>query len=68
MESWLNSSVKDRESALISRRHGVHRRFLQWFTEIDVLLDLRWVSQGICIFLKDVKPLGVYDVEHEIAI
>ena len=29
VESWLISSVKDRESALISRRYGVHRPFLQ---------------------------------------
>ena len=33
------------------------------FTEIDVPLDLRWVSHGIWIFVKDVKSLVVYDVE-----
>ena len=29
VESWLMSSVKDRESALISRQHGLHGAFLE---------------------------------------
>ena len=33
-------------------------------TEIDVPIDLRWVSQGISGF-KDVKTLVLYDVESE---
>ena len=37
------------------------------FTEIDVLLDLRWgVSRNLWIFVKDVKSL-VYDVERGMA-
>ena len=29
VESWLTSSVEDRDSALISRQYGVHGAFLQ---------------------------------------
>ena len=47
MERWLTFSFKDRESALISRRYGVPGFSSCCFTEIDVPIDLRWVSQGI---------------------
>ena len=47
MESWLTSSVKDMESALILTRYGVHGAFLELPTEINIHIDLRRVSQGI---------------------
>ena len=47
MERWLTSSFEDRESALISRRYGVPGFFILLFTDIDVPIDLRWVSEGI---------------------
>ena len=47
MESWLTSSVKDRESALILIQYGVMEPTSSCCTEIDVPLDLKWVSQGI---------------------
>ena len=38
-------------------------------TEINIHTDLRLVSQGIfVVFLKDVKRLVLYDVEHGIGI
>ena len=68
MESWLTSSVKDTESALILGPYGVHGAFLE-------LLDLNkysyrletGVSGNLCSFLKEVKTLVLYDVEHGIA-
>ena len=33
-------------------------------TEINIHIVLRLVSQGISSFLKEVKPLVLYDVEH----
>ena len=36
-------------------------------TDINIHIDLRRVSQGICRLLKEVKPLGPYAVEHGIA-
>ena len=36
------------------------------YTEINIHIDLRRVSQGLCSFLKEVKPLVLYDVEHGI--
>ena len=36
-------------------------------TDINIHIDLRQVSQGICRFLKEVKPLLLYAVEHGIA-
>ena len=68
MESWLTSSVKDRESALIVGRYGVHGTFLEF-------LCCNWcsyrletgVSGNLCSVLKEVKPLVLYDVEHGIA-
>ena len=68
VESWLISSVKDRESALISRRYGVHRPFLQllYWNLCSSRLEMG-VSGNLWISLKDVKPLGVYDVEREMA-
>ena len=49
MESWLNSSVKDRESALILGRYGVHGASSSCCTEINIHTDLRLVSQGISV-------------------
>ena len=37
-------------------------------TEINIHIDLRLVSQGLSSFLKEVKPLVLYDVKHGIAI
>ena len=37
------------------------------FAEIDVPIDLRWVSGNLWIFVEDVKPLVVYNVECEMA-
>ena len=37
-------------------------------TEINIHIDLRLVSQGLSSFLKEVKPLVLYDVENRIAI
>ena len=36
-------------------------------TEINIHIDLRLVSGNHCRFLKEVKPLVLYDVEHGIA-
>ena len=36
-------------------------------TDINIHIDLRRVSQGIYRFLKEVKPLVLYAVEHGIA-
>ena len=33
-------------------------------TEINIHIDLRQVSGNLCSFLKEVKPLVMYDVEH----
>ena len=67
MERWHTSSVKYRESALILGRYGVHGAFLSCCTEINIHIDFRLVSQLICSFLKEGKPLVLYDVEHGIA-
>ena len=63
MERWLTSSFEYRESALITRGYGVPGFFILLFTEIDVPINLRWVSQGLWIVVKDVKTLVVYNVE-----
>ena len=68
MERWLNFSVEDRESALISRPHGVPGSFI-------LLLYRNWcsyrlemdISGNLWIVVKDVKPLVVYDVECKMA-
>ena len=67
MESWPTSSIESWESALFSRRYGVHGAFLEF-------LCSNWCSNrlemcvsgnpGIC--LKEVKPLLVYDGEQGI--
>ena len=67
MERWHTSSVKNRESDLILRRYGVHGAFLEFCTEINIHIDLKRVSQGISSFLKEVKPLVLYAVEHWMA-
>ena len=35
--------------------------------EMNIHIDLRRVSQNLCNFLKEVKPLALYSVEHGIA-
>ena len=49
MESWLKSSIKDRESALILGRYGVHGASSSCCTDINIHIDLRQVSQGISV-------------------
>ena len=68
VERWLTSSVKDRESALISRWYVVPGSFI-------LLLYWNWcsyrhemgVSGDFRIVVKDVKPLVVYNVDCEMA-
>ena len=68
VERWLTSSFEHRESALISRRYGVHVFFI-------LLLYWNWwsyrlemgVSGNLWIVVKYVKTLVVYDVEWETA-
>ena len=68
MENGLTSSVKDRESALILRRYVVHGTFfmLLCFNEYSYRLEAG-VSENLCNFPKEVKPLVLYPVEHGIA-
>ena len=47
VESSPTSSIESWESALFSRRYGVHGTFLELLCEIDVPLDLKRVSLGI---------------------
>ena len=69
VEGWLASSVKTSESALISRRYGVHGAFLD-------LLCWNWcsssldtgVSGDLWSCLKEFKPLVVYDVKWGMAL
>ena len=49
MESWLTSSVKERESSPDDM--GCPDLSICCFTEIDIPIDLRWVSQGISVLL-----------------
>ena len=69
VENWLTSSVKDRESALIFRRYVVHGTFfdLLCWNEYSYRLEAG-VSENLCSFLKEVKPLVLYSVEHGIAV
>ena len=68
MKKWLTSPVKDRESALILRRYVVNGTFftLLCCNEYSYRLDAG-VSENLCSFLKEVKPLVLYSVEHRIA-
>ena len=68
MERWLTSSVDDRESALILRRYGVPGSFilLLYCNSCSYRLEMG-VSGNLCIVVKDVKPLVVYDVQCEMA-
>ena len=36
-------------------------------TDINIHIDLRWVSQGVSVDSSIVKPLVLYAVEHRIA-
>ena len=68
MENWLTSSVKDRASALILRRYVVHGTFFTLLCGNEYSYRLEaGVSENLCSFLKDVKPLELYSVEHGIA-
>ena len=68
MENWLTSSVKDSESALILRRYVVHGTFfvLLCCNEYSYRLEAG-VSENPWSFLKEVKPVVLYSVEHGIA-
>ena len=68
VENWLTSSVKDRESALILRGYVVHGTFFELlcWNEYSYRLEAG-VSENFCWFLKEVKPLVLYAVEHGIA-
>ena len=68
MENWLTTSVKDKESALILRRYVVHGTFFELLccNEYSYILEAG-VSENLCSFLKEVQPLVLYSVEHEIA-
>ena len=68
VENWLTSSVKDRESALILRPYVVHGTFftLLCWNEYSYRLEAG-VSENLCSFLKEVKPLVLYSVENGIA-
>ena len=68
MANWLTSSVKDRESALILRRYVVHGTFSELLCRNEYSYRLEAaVSENLCSFLKEVKPLLLYSVEHGIA-
>ena len=67
MENWLTSSVKDRESALILRRYVVHGTFFEQMCQNEYSYRLEaGVSENLCRFLKEVKPLVLYAVEQGI--
>ena len=68
MENWLTSSVKDRESALILRRYVVHGTFFELLclNEYSYRLE-EGVSENLCSFLEEIKPLVLYSVEPWIA-
>ena len=65
-ERWLFSSVEDRESDLISRPYGVPWSFILLLYRYWSFYRLEMgVSGNLWSFVKDVKPLVVYDVEWE---
>ena len=65
VENWLTSSVKDKESGLILRWYVVHGTFftLLCWNECSYRHEAG-VSENLCSFLKEVKPLVPYSVEH----
>ena len=65
---WPTSLIESWESALFSRRYGVHGAFLEFFCRnwCSYILETG-VSGNLSSFLKEVKPLVLYDVEHGIA-
>ena len=69
MDSWQTSSVETRQSALMSRRFGVHRAFLEWLcrNQCSSLIQMK-VSGNPWSCLKEVNPLVVYDVESGMAL
>ena len=69
MESWHTSSVKDRDSALILGLFGLHGAFLELLYRKSYSYRLETgVSVNLCSFLKEIKPLVLYDVDHGIAL
>ena len=68
MESWHTSSVKDRKSAVILGPYKVHGAFLEllYCNKYSYRLETG-VSGNLCSFLKELKPLVLYAVEHGIA-
>ena len=50
MESWLTSSIEDGNQLSSPDDMGFTQLSSSCFTEIDVPLNLRWVSQGISAF------------------
>ena len=65
MESWLTSSVRDRESDLSWDDMGCMELSSSCCTEYSYRLETA-VSGNLCRFLKEVKPLVLYAVEHRI--
>ena len=68
VESWLTSSVEDRESFSSQDDMGCTEHSPSCSTEIDDPLYLRRLSQGISRFLRGVKPLVLYDVDRGVVI
>ena len=68
MESWLTSTVKDRESALVLRRYGVLGAVIELVYRNNYSYRLETgVSGNLCSFLKEFKPLVLDDVENMLA-
>ena len=40
---------------------------LRCCAELNIHKDLRWVSENMCSFLKEVKQLVLYSLEHGVA-
>ena len=64
VESWITSSVEDRESLSSLRWYGVHRTFLKllYWNLWSSILD-KVVSGNLSRFLEGVKPLVLYDLD-----
>ena len=69
VESWHSSWVKARQSALISRWFGVYGAFLEllYWTWCSSRLGTMF-SVNLWSCLGGVKPLVVFDGEHEMAV
>ena len=65
MESWLTSSVEDRESFSSPDDMGCTEDSPSCSTQIeDPLFLRRFFSGNLSSFLKGVKPLVLYDVDR----